>query len=154
MYRYCSCSPQLLHVGRYKTLQQNAPADAEWLDGLRRQGAFYFAPAGSNDDWYWLYAAVRARDRGMLVSNDELRDHIFQLLRPKHFLKWKDHHIARYSFRNGRPDESVFEYPAPYTPCVQRLESGAWVLPSAEREDWVVLRPVAGGGAGTDATVV
>ena len=32
---------------------------------------------------------MRARDGGLLVSNDELRDHIWSLLRPKHFLKWK-----------------------------------------------------------------
>ncbi len=38
---------------------------------------------------YWLYASIKARRQGLLVSNDELRDHIFSLLRPRHFLKWK-----------------------------------------------------------------
>ncbi len=51
--------------------------------------------SGSNDDWYWLYASVAARSNGLLVSNDEMRDHIWNLLRPKHFLKWKDRHVAR-----------------------------------------------------------
>jgi hypothetical protein len=28
---------------------------------------------------YWMYAAVRAGQQGILVSNDEMRDHIFQV---------------------------------------------------------------------------
>lgn len=27
---------------------------------------------------YWIYAAVAAGEKGLLVSNDEMRDHIFQ----------------------------------------------------------------------------
>ena len=38
---------------------------------------------------YWMYAAVKAGREGLLVSNDEMRDHIFQLLAPKFFHKWK-----------------------------------------------------------------
>ena len=36
-----------------------------------------------------MYAAVKAGREGLLVSNDEMRDHIFQLLAPKFFHKWK-----------------------------------------------------------------
>lgn len=28
----------------------------------------------------------------MLISNDKMRDHIFQLLAPKYFHKWKQRH--------------------------------------------------------------
>ena len=38
---------------------------------------------------YWMYAAVKAGRDGLLISNDEMRDHIFQLLAPKFFYKWK-----------------------------------------------------------------
>lgn len=34
---------------------------------------------------------------GWLVSNDEMRDHIFQLLGPKYFYKWKQRHQLRYT---------------------------------------------------------
>lgn len=51
---------------------------------------------------YWLYATVRARDGGLLVSNDELRDHIWSLLRPKHFLKWKVRRGRRGQGRRGQ----------------------------------------------------
>ena len=74
----------------------------------------------------------------MLVSNDELRDHIFSLLRPKHFLKWKQRHIAHYTMSpEGRPQ---LLYPLVYTPCVQRLDNGAWVFPASDGS-WLVCRP-------------
>ena len=38
---------------------------------------------------YWMYAVVAAGPQGVLLSNDEMRDHIFQLLAPKFFYKWK-----------------------------------------------------------------
>ena len=36
-----------------------------------------------------------AGPQGLLVSNDEMRDHIFRLLAPKYFLKWKQRHLVR-----------------------------------------------------------
>lgn len=41
---------------------------------------------------YWMYAAVAAGHKGFMVSNDEMRDHIFQLLAPRYFHKWKQRH--------------------------------------------------------------
>jgi proteinaceous RNase P len=31
------------------------------------------------------------------VTNDQLKDHVWAMLRPKHILKWRERHIARYS---------------------------------------------------------
>ena len=42
---------------------------------------------------YWLYAAVRFKC--MLVTNDEMRDHLFQLLGNDYFPKWKERHQVR-----------------------------------------------------------
>jgi len=112
-----------------------------FIEGLKAQKAFYYTPPGSNDDWYWMYAAVRARSRGMLISNDELRDHIFTLLRPKHFLKWKAGHITHYSFP-GPDTEPQLLPPPSYTSCVQRLDSGAWMFPSQEQGKWLCVRPM------------
>ena len=59
----------------------------------------FTTPGGSNDDWYWLYAAVTAGPEGKLITNDELRDHVFQMLpAPRLFYKWKERHQARASF--------------------------------------------------------
>jgi hypothetical protein len=101
---------------------------------------------------FWLYAAVRARGRGLLVSNDELRDHVFSLLRPRHFLKWRVRHIAQFRYATPVADAGEsgggggalgFELrlPPAFTPCVQQLpESGAWMLPLTDGS-WVALAP-------------
>ena len=39
-----------------------------------------------------MYAAVKAGPKGLLVSNDQMRDHLFQLLAPRFFQKWKQRH--------------------------------------------------------------
>lgn len=39
---------------------------------------------------YWLYAAIRLNC--LLVTNDEMRDHIFELLGSSFFPKWKQRH--------------------------------------------------------------
>lgn len=89
-----------------------------------------------------MYAAVMARSRGMLISNDELRDHIWSLLRPKHFLKWKAGHITHYSFP-GPDTYPTLLLPPSFTSCIQRLEeSGAWMFPSTEEGRWLCVRPV------------
>ena len=39
---------------------------------------------------YWLYAAIKFKC--LIVTNDEMRDHIFQLLGNDFFPKWKERH--------------------------------------------------------------
>ncbi|KAF8071299.1 hypothetical protein HT031_001382 [Scenedesmus sp. PABB004] len=145
----------VLHAGRHADVRANHRALHEWLESLRRGGEFYVAPAGSNDDWYWLYATVAARARGLLVSNDQLRDHVWSLLRPKHMLKWAQRHIVRFSF-NFEKTQAFLAFPLPYTPCVQHdAATGAWLLPSGgggggaasgERR-WLCCRAAGGRGA-------
>lgn len=58
---------QVLHSGRHNMIRQEHKEVFQWLEKLRLSGNFIIAPAGSNDDWYWMYAAVMAREKGMLV---------------------------------------------------------------------------------------
>ena len=39
---------------------------------------------------YWLYAAIKFKC--LIVTNDEMRDHTFQLLGNDFFPKWKERH--------------------------------------------------------------
>eukprot|EP00899_Mesostigma_viride_P022293 jgi/Mesvir1/3248/Mv16389-RA.3 len=64
--------------------------NAEILARLRRETCLYCTPDKSNDDWYWIYAAVVGN--GFLVSNDLMRDHLCQMLAPRYFLKWRERH--------------------------------------------------------------
>ena len=51
-----------------------------WKD----QDLLYQTPSGWNDDWYWMYGVVEFKCH--IVSNDEMRDHHFQMLQPRYVL--------------------------------------------------------------------
>lgn len=124
----------ILHVGRLHSPQAKAPKARAVIDKLRRNNQLFSTPVGSNDDWYWLYAAIMARESSLVISNDECRDHIFELLTPEYFLKWKERHMVRFSFkkdyRRGLTADIVL--PAPYTPCIQELYKGTWMVPCVD----------------------
>jgi hypothetical protein len=65
------------------------------------------------------------------VSHDQMRDHVWSMLRPKHMLKWKQRHMIDYTFSFNK-DVFYPQEPRPYTPCVQEVRPGVWLLPSAE----------------------
>ncbi|EIE26949.1 hypothetical protein COCSUDRAFT_59444 [Coccomyxa subellipsoidea C-169] len=130
----------MLHQSRVKAELARERRAAALLERLRRDHLFYTTPFGSNDDWYWLYAAVKSGPDALIVSCDEMRDHLFQLLAPKYFRKWKQRHQVYFKFApKGR---AVLTHPAPYTVCTQHLlVSNAWLFPSAESDQWLCARP-------------
>lgn len=65
----CLYMMQVLHAGRLGDIQRHHKETSIWLQQLQVRGNFACAPAGSNDDWYWMYAAVMAREKGMLVRH-------------------------------------------------------------------------------------
>lgn len=119
----------VLHNKRIRTLQENA-ANRELLEEWIAQGVLYGTPYGSNDDWYWLYAAVKLKC--LLVTNDEMRDHIFELLGSSFFLKWKERHQVRYTFMKGDPK---LQMPPSYSFVIQESEKGTWHVPLAGSND-------------------
>lgn len=54
---------QVLHESRTRAPWAKQPAAAAALRRLADAHSLYVAPHGSNDDWYWMYAAVRAGAR-------------------------------------------------------------------------------------------
>ena len=44
------------------------------VQAWRKAKCLYSCGLRNNDDWYWLYAAVRGGAGTLLVSNDEMRD--------------------------------------------------------------------------------
>ena len=125
----------ILHNRRVDQLKRDKKG-AQILDGILRTASLYSTPTGSNDDWYWMYAAVVAGAKGLLVSNDEMRDHIFQLLSPKYFHKWKACRQVKFDFWD---DALTVIPPPPFTTCIQH-EEGAWHVPSSEGGAWLCLR--------------
>ena len=132
------CRPLvILHRSRTGAPPAREPPGKALLARLRADNALYAAPHGSNDDWYWLHAAVTARASGLLVSNDEMRDHAFALLAPRFVARWKGRHQCRYEFDCRG---AVLTLPRAFTVCAQwvGVESplGAWVLPPAGGGAW------------------
>lgn len=63
----------------------------------------------------------------LLITNDEMRDHLFQLLGNDFFPKWKERHQVRFSFSDtGSP---VFHMPPPCSVVIQESEEGHWHVP-------------------------
>jgi mitochondrial ribonuclease P protein 3 len=66
------------------------------VEDWERLGVLYKTPPGMNDDWFWLHAALKYKT--LVVTNDEMRDHHFQMLAPRMFLRWKDRHQVHFNF--------------------------------------------------------
>ncbi|XP_072973589.1 proteinaceous RNase P 1, chloroplastic/mitochondrial-like isoform X3 [Typha angustifolia] len=120
----------ILHSGRVKGGPAKTPDNRKLIESWRKSGALYATPPGSNDDWYWLYAAVNCRS--LLVTNDEMRDHLFQLLGTSFFPRWKEKHQVRLTFSKKGP---TFHMPPPYSIVIQESEGGSWHIPTILGDD-------------------
>jgi ribonuclease P protein 3 len=118
-------SPTLM-PSQYKKLQQKWEAE----------GVLFQTPKGMNDDWFWLHAALTYKT--LVVTNDEMRDHHFQMLAPKTFLRWKERHQVHFNFSvwEGKHQARKVDlvYPEPYSRRIQRVANGL-VIPLAKRGD-------------------
>lgn len=118
----------VLHNKRYWKLWEN-PSNRELLEAWVAQDMLYTTPYGSNDDWYWLYAAVKLKC--LLVTNDEMRDHIYELLGSSFFRKWKERHQVHYTFVK---DNLQLQMPRSFSLVIQESEKGSWHVPLAAGE--------------------
>jgi hypothetical protein len=129
-------SPTLMPA-TYKPLQE------AW----ENMGILYKTPPGMNDDWFWLHAALKYKTQ--VLTNDEMRDHHFQMLAPRTFLRWKERHQVHFSFGDwgnrpsqeddddgatGRKRQVELNFPPVYSRRVQRIEDGL-VVPLIKRGD-------------------
>ncbi|KAI3523290.1 hypothetical protein L1887_01350 [Cichorium endivia] len=113
----------ILHDKRIRALLAN-PSNLGILEEWIEKGVLYGTPVGSNDDWYWLYASVKLKC--MLVTNDEMRDHIFELLGRNFFPMWKERHQVHYTFPKG---QLKLQMPPSYSIIIQESEKGTWHVP-------------------------
>ncbi|XP_027175263.1 uncharacterized protein LOC113774829 [Coffea eugenioides] len=114
----------VLHNRRLTGDKMNEPVNRALIEKWKNADALYATPTGSNDDWYWLYAAIKFKC--LIVTNDEMRDHLFQLLGNDFFPKWKERHQVHFSFSETGP---VFHMPPPCSIVIQESEKGHWHIP-------------------------
>lgn len=120
----------VLHKSRVHGGPAVNPRNKKLLEFWKKNGALYATPAGSNDDWYWLYAAVSSKC--LLVTNDEMRDHLFQLLGTSFFPRWKEKHQVRLTTSTRGVN---FHMPPPYSIVIQESEQGSWHIPTVTGDD-------------------
>ncbi|XP_062090805.1 proteinaceous RNase P 1, chloroplastic/mitochondrial-like [Humulus lupulus] len=126
----------VLHNRRVSGPKMNEPANRAFIDRWKNADALYATPTGSNDDWYWLYAAIKFKS--LLVTNDEMRDHTFQLLGNDFFPRWKERHQVRFTFSDAGPE---FHMPPPCSVVIQESERGHWHIPISTEHEYEVERP-------------
>ncbi|KAF7813849.1 proteinaceous RNase P 1, chloroplastic/mitochondrial-like [Senna tora] len=125
----------ILHNKRISGNKMDEPINKELIDKWKNSDALYATPTGSNDDWYWLYAAIKFRC--LIVTNDEMRDHLFQLLGNDIFPKWKERHQVHFSFSDTGPE---FHMPPPCSVVIQESEEGHWHIPVKSEDDFKTER--------------
>jgi hypothetical protein len=90
----------------------------------------YRTPQGLNDDWYWMHAALINGGRDdkpsvLAITNDEMRDHHFQMTAQGYFLRWKERHQVHFDFgdwdRDLKRNTVLLEYPSIYSRRIQRV---------------------------------
>eukprot|EP00262_Sarcandra_glabra_P020153 TRINITY_DN7928_c0_g2_i1.p1 TRINITY_DN7928_c0_g2~~TRINITY_DN7928_c0_g2_i1.p1 ORF type:complete len:216 (-),score=29.13 TRINITY_DN7928_c0_g2_i1:264-911(-) len=106
------------------------PVNRTLIEKWKNADTLYATPSGSNDDWYWLYAAIKCKC--FIVTNDEMRDHIFQVLGNDFFPKWKERHQVHFSFGKSSPE---FHMPPPCSIVIQESEKGHWHIPIAPDQE-------------------
>ncbi|KAK9096229.1 hypothetical protein Sjap_021726 [Stephania japonica] len=132
----CEMSPTkklplvILHTSRVHGGPAQNPKNKKLLETWRKSGALYVTPVGSNDDWYWLFAAVSCKS--LLITNDEMRDHLFQLLGTSFFPRWKEKHQVRLSVSRAGLN---LHMPPPYSIVIQESEGGSWHVPTVVGDD-------------------
>jgi proteinaceous RNase P len=127
----------VLHNRRLHHFTKDSKANAALVDKLKNNHEIFASPSGSNDDWYWIYAAVLSGENGLLVTNDEMRDHIFQTLASRYFQKWKLCHQVHFSVYGK---EVTLMEPGNYTKCIQRSGRGSWHFPIKDSQEWLCAK--------------
>lgn len=121
----------ILHQSRVNGGPAQHPNNKRLLETWKKAGALYSTPLGSNDDWYWLYAAVSSKC--LLVTNDEMRDHLFELLGNNFFPRWKEKHQVR--LKPSNEGLLTLHMPPPYSIVIQESEQGSWHVPTVTGDD-------------------
>jgi ribonuclease P protein 3 len=120
------------------------PRNAEGIvRAWRERGILYSTPPGMNDDWFWMHAALHAGPGTHVLTNDEMRDHHFQMLAQRSFVRWKERHQIHFGFGTWEKDaqgqslrrrQVDLVYPEIYSRRMQRVQDGL-VVPRPKRGD-------------------
>ncbi|KAL6888117.1 hypothetical protein ACP4OV_009143 [Aristida adscensionis] len=117
----------VLHNKHLTGERMKKPSNHKFVEKWKQENCIYATPTGSNDDWYWLYAAIKCKC--LIITNDEMRDHTFQILEEDFFPKWKERHQVRFTYEDSCV---TFQMPPPCSVVIQESDKGHWHIPVSE----------------------
>lgn len=94
----------------------------------------YLTPYKMNDDWFFIYGSI-LKDNCKVVTNDQLRDHIFKISKKDLYQdvlkKWIERRVINYEFKfNDYENLNTLKlkFPLKYSVRVQKIENN-WYIP-------------------------
>ena len=137
---------------------------------LREEEILYIVPRLVLDDYFWMLASVSNQTnasqrqdlsipigdeqgrfpgmRPMLVTNDHMRDHKLELLKPREFRRWCSCHIVNYGIAAYESDEWDEDREISFVPAdffsreIQantNKNGNVWHFPIGDSNDWLCL---------------
>lgn len=139
------CPLLILHSRHLSSEMIPSPVEQALIDSWLARGLLYATPKKFNDDWFWMYAAIQYRCR--VVSNDDLRDHHFQLFSPRYFMQWRERSRVMYEMFSHFHDEQSVNGSDEERESAEEAENVARERHEADRS----TKLVASGAKGKDA---
>ena len=117
----------------FHTTHFKKPAIRELEMKWKADNCLYVVPHGHNDDIFWLHMSLKMGTRCWLVTNDQMRDHKFEMMQSSYsFARWRERHQVPYDvvwIESERQVHGNIYPPLRYSVQVQCSESGHWHFP-------------------------
>ena len=133
--------------------------DRAVLSRLSEKDQLYSVPPSSNDDLFWIYAAVQDSRKGapaVIVTNDKMRDHCFEFMEARPLWRLNAGQVCNFDLFDmitgepgATPDELAARvkliYPAPFSREMQTQGSGSsarrWHVPQSDDDHlWLCVQ--------------
>ena len=86
----------ILHSRHFKNINDN---DKKIVKSIMDSGCLFQTPSGMDDDIFWLYSSIY-KPGAYLITNDEIRNHVFYM-KLECLQDWKKYHIIKYECKDS-----------------------------------------------------
>ena len=86
----------ILHSRHFKNINDN---DKKIVKSIMDSGCLFQTPSGMDDDIFWLYSSIY-KPGAYLITNDEIRNHVFYM-KLECLQDWKKYHVIKYNCKDN-----------------------------------------------------
>ena len=106
-----------------------------YYDKLITDDNLLATPYDTNDDLYWLYASFKFKCK--VVSNDQMRDHVYAMLNPLYLNRWKIDSFIRFTYQSNKLSLNNLKE---YSNYIQfDMDKSLFFCPIAGTNEWIYL---------------